>query len=153
MTASGRAALVDELKHLQTVARPQVIDAIADARAHGDLSENAEYHAAKEKQALIENRVAELSDRLSRIRIIDIASLSGNTVKFGASVTLLEEDSETEVEYQIVGEYETDVKKGKISINSPIGQALIGKTVHDVVEVVTPGGGKSYEILKVRFVS
>ena len=153
MTASGRAALVDELKHLKTVARPQVIAAIAEARAHGDLSENAEYHAAKEKQSLIENRVAELGDTLSRIEVIDISTLSGDVIKFGASVTLLDEDSEREVEYQIVGEYEADVKNGRISISSPIGRALIGKTVHDVVEVATPGGGKSYEILKVRFIS
>lgn len=151
MTAEGHAALEAEIKHLKTVERPRIIQAIAEARAHGDLSENAEYHAAKEQQSLNEARVADLEDKLSRADVIDVSKLSGKQVKFGAKVTLLDEDTEEKVVYQIVGEFEADVKKGKVSITSPIARALIGKSVKDVVEVSTPGGGKSYEILKIKF--
>ncbi|WP_144292624.1 transcription elongation factor GreA [Rhodoligotrophos appendicifer] len=151
MTANGHAALLDEVKHLKTVERPRIILAIQEARAHGDLSENAEYHAAKEQQAYMEARVAELEDKLSRAEIIDVSKLSGDTVKFGAIVTVVDEDTDEEAAYQIVGEFEADVKQGRISITSPIARALIGKGVGDTVEVNTPGGGKSYEILKVSY--
>ncbi len=151
MTAEGYAAVETELKHLKTVERPRIIAAIAEARAHGDLSENAEYHAAKEQQGLTEARVAELEDKLSRADVIDISKLSGNEVKFGATVTLIDEDTEAKVKYQIVGEVEADVKANKISITSPIARALIGKTKGDSVEVSTPGGGKCYEIMAVKF--
>ncbi|WP_137392397.1 transcription elongation factor GreA [Rhodoligotrophos defluvii] len=151
MTASGHVALLDEIKHLKTVERPRIIQAIQEARAHGDLSENAEYHAAKEQQSYMEARVAELEDKLSRAEVIDVSKLSGDTVKFGATVTLVDEDTDEEAAYQIVGDFEADVKQGKISISSPIARALIGKSVGDTVEVNTPGGGKSYEILKISF--
>ncbi len=151
MTADGYAALEAEIKHLKTVERPRIIQAIAEARGHGDLSENAEYHAAKEQQGLNEARVADLEDKLSRADVIDVSKLSGKQVKFGATVTLVDEDTEAKVRYQIVGEFEADVKESKISITSPIARALIGKTVGDSVEVSTPGGGKCYEILTVRF--
>ena len=151
MTADGYAAMEAEIRHLKTVERPRIIQAIADARAHGDLSENAEYHAAKEQQGLNEARVADLEDKLSRADVIDVSKLSGKQVKFGAIVTLVDEDTEEKVKYQIVGEFEADVKESKISITSPIARALIGKTVGDSVEVSTPGGGKCYEILTVRF--
>jgi transcription elongation factor GreA len=151
MTAVGHAAMMDEIKHLKTIERPRIIKLIEEARAHGDLSENAEYHAAKEQQGWIEARVAELEDKLSRAEIIDISKLSGKSVKFGAIVTVVDEDTDDEAEYQIVGEFEADVKSGKISITSPIARALIGKHEGDSVEVMTPGGGKSYEILRVRF--
>ena len=151
MTADGYAAMEAEIRHLKTVERPRIIQAIADARAHGDLSENAEYHAAKEQQGLNEARVADLEDKLSRADVIDVSRLSGKQVKFGATVTLVDEDTDEEVRYQIVGEFEADVKESKISITSPIARALIGKTVGDSVEVSTPGGGKCYEILTVQF--
>lgn len=151
MTAEGHAAMMIEVKHLKSVERPRIIKAIEEARAHGDLSENAEYHAAKEQQAWNEARVAELEDKLSRAEVIDITKLGGDTVKFGAKVTLVDEDTEEEAMYQIVGEFEADVKKGKISISSPIARALISKRKGDSVEVMTPGGGKSYEILKIAF--
>mgnify|MGYP005846396295 CR=1 FL=1 len=151
MTVAGHAAMVEELKHLKSVERPRIIAAISEARKHGDLSENAEYHAAKEQQGLNEARVAELEDTLARAEVIDISKLSGKTVKFGATVKLVDEDTEDEMTYQIVGDNEADVKQGKISISSPIARALIGKSAGDSVEVATPGGGKSYEILKVRF--
>lgn len=151
MTAAGHEAMEQELKHLKSVERPRIIAAISEARKHGDLSENAEYHAAKEQQGLNEARVAELEDTLARAEVIDVSKLSGKTVKFGATVKLVDEDTDEEVTYQIVGDNEADVKKGKISISSPISRALIGKTVGDSVEVATPGGGKSYEILKVQF--
>ncbi len=151
MTAAGHAAMHEEIKHLKSVERPRIIKAIAEARAHGDLSENAEYHAAKEQQAWNEARVAELEDKLSRAEVIDIASLSGDKVQFGATVKLVDEDTEREVTYQIVGDFEADVAKGKISISSPIARALIGKQAGDSVEVNTPGGGKSYEILSVSY--
>ena len=151
MTPEGFAALEAEIKHLKTVERPRIIKAIEEARSHGDLSENAEYHAAKEQQGWTEARVAELEDKLSRAEIIDITKLSGNTVMFGARVTLIDEETEDKTSYQIVGEFEADVKKGKISILSPIARALIGKKMGDSVEVNTPGGGKSYEIAKVAW--
>ena len=151
MTAEGHAALEVEIKHLKSVERPRIIKAIAEARAHGDLSENAEYHAAKEQQGMTEARVAHLEDQLSRADIIDVSKLSGKQVKFGATVTLVDEDTEKKVKYQIVGEVEADVKQSKISITSPIARALIGKSVGDTVEVATPGGGKCYEILTVKF--
>ncbi|MGA2638729.1 transcription elongation factor GreA [Methylocella sp.] len=151
MTAAGHLALEDELKRLQQIERPRIIQAIAEARSHGDLSENAEYHSAKEAQSLNEGRIAELEDKLSRAEVIDISKLSGSTVMFGATVTLVDEDTEEEKTYQIVGENEADVKSGRVSITSPTARALIGKRVGDSVEVNTPGGGKSYEILKVAF--
>ncbi len=151
MTAEGHAAIMDEIKHLKSVERPRIIKAIAAAREHGDLSENAEYHAAKEQQGWTEARVAELEDILSRAEVIDLSKLSGDTVKFGATVKLVDEDTDEKSTYQIVGDFEADVKSGKISISSPIARALIGKAVKDSVEVNTPGGGKSYEILKVSY--
>lgn len=151
MTAEGYAAVEAEIKHLKTVERPRIIAAIAEARAHGDLSENAEYHAAKEQQGITETRVAELEDKLSRADVIDVSKLSGSEVKFGATVTLIDEDTEQKVQYQIVGEVEADVKSSKISISSPIARALIGKSKGDTVEVATPGGGKCYEITAVKF--
>ena len=151
MTAEGHKALMEEIRHLKTVERERIIKAIAEARAHGDLSENAEYHAAKEQQAFNEARVAELEDKLSRAEVIDVSRLSGDKVQFGATVTLIDEDTEKEVTYQIVGDLEADVNKGKISISSPIARALIGKSEGDFVEVNTPGGGKSYEIVKVEY--
>jgi len=151
MTAEGHAALEAELKNLKSVERPAVIKAIAEARDHGDLSENAEYHAAKERQGFIEGRVLELEDMLGRAEVIDPKSLSGKTVKFGATVTVVDEDTEKEASYKIVGDQEADVAKGKISVSSPIARGLIGKEEGDVVEVNTPGGGRSWEILKVEF--
>ena len=151
MTAAGHIALQDEIKRLKSVERPRIIKAIAEARAHGDLSENAEYHAAKEQQGLTEARVAELEDKLSRAEVIDVSKLSGDRVVFGAMVTIVDEDTETESVYQIVGELEANVKDGRLSVSSPIARALIGKSVGDSVEVATPGGGKSYEILNVSF--
>jgi transcription elongation factor GreA len=152
MTVPGYAALEAELKRRQQEERPRIIQAISEARSHGDLSENAEYHAAKESQSLNEGRIAELEDKLSRAEVIDVTKLSGATVKFGATVTLVDEDTDEEKAYQIVGEAEADVKSGKVSITSPIARALIGKKVGDAVEVNTPGGGKSYEVLKVAFI-
>jgi len=151
MTAEGYRALEDEVQHLKMVERPQVIKMIAEARAHGDLSENAEYHAAKDRQAFIEGRVMDLEDKLSRAEIIEVSKLSGKTIKFGATVTLADEDTDTKVKYQIVGDLESDAKRGRISISSPIARALIGKTAGDTVEVAAPGGARSYEILKVQF--
>ena len=149
MTEHGYATMQEEVKFMKSEERPRIIRAIEEARAHGDLSENAEYHAAKEAQGWNETRIQELEDKLSRAEVIDPTKLSGETVKFGAKLTLIDEDSEAEVKYQIVGEFEADVKKGKISISSPIARALIGKKKGDTVEVNTPGGGRSYEIMKV----
>ncbi|WP_034993036.1 transcription elongation factor GreA [Beijerinckia mobilis] len=151
ITPEGYQALDKELKQRQQEERPRIIQAIAEARSHGDLSENAEYHAAKEAQSLNEGRIAELEDKLSRAEIIDASKLSGSTVMFGATVTLVDEDTEEEKVYKIVGETEADVKAGRVSISSPTARALIGKKIGDSVEVNTPGGGKSYEILKVAF--
>ena len=152
MTAVGYAKIEEEIKQLKTVERPQTIKAISEAREHGDLSENAEYHAAKERQSYIEGRVMELEDMISRANIIDVSALSGDTVKFGATVKLINEETDEEVTYQIVGEIEADVKEGRISITSPVARALIGKEPGDTVEVMTPGGGRSYEILDVGWV-
>ncbi len=151
MTSDGYNSLMDEVKHLKSVERPRIIRAIEEARAHGDLSENAEYHAAKEAQGWNETRVAELEDKISRADVIDVSKLSGDTVMFGAKVTLIDEDTEAKMVYQIVGDSEADVKKGRISISSPIARALIGKKKGDSVDVATPGGGKSYEIEKVNW--
>ncbi len=151
MTAEGHQAILAEIKHLKSVERPKIIKAIAEARAHGDLSENAEYHAAKEQQGLTEARVADLEDMVGRAEVIDVSKLSGENVVFGATVVLVDEDTDEESSYQIVGEFEADVKNGKLSITSPIARALIGKAVGDSVEVATPGGGKSYEVLEVKF--
>ena len=152
MTAAGYSTLEAELKHCQQVERPRIIQQITEARTHGDLSENAEYHAAKEQQSLNEGRIAELEDKLARADVIDVSKLSGSTVKFGATVRLIDEDTEAEKVFQIVGESEADVKSGKVSITSPTARALIGKQVGDSVEVNTPGGGKSYEILKIDYI-
>jgi len=151
MTADGYARLEEELRHLKGVARPEVIRAIAEAREHGDISENAEYHAARERQSFIEGRLAELEDKVSRAEIIDPATLSGKQVKFGAHVTLIDEDTDEKSVYQIVGEDEADIKAKRLAITSPLARALVGKSVGDQVEVVTPGGSKSYEISKVAF--
>lgn len=151
ITAGGFAALEVELKHRQQVERQRIIEAISEARALGDLSENAEYHAAKEAQSLNEGRIMELESLIGRADIIDVAKLGGDTIKFGATVTLIDDDTEEEKLYQIVGEPESDVKSGKVSIGSPIARALIGKKIGDSVQVNTPGGGKSYEVLNVVF--
>ncbi|HEX8570861.1 MAG TPA: transcription elongation factor GreA [Caulobacteraceae bacterium] len=151
MTAEGYRVLDEELKRLKSQERPNVIAAISEARSHGDLSENAEYHAAKERQGFIEGRIAELEDKISRAQVIDVSKLSGGQVKFGATVTVVDEDTEDEARYQIVGEHEADVKQGRISVTSPIARSLIGKEMGDVVEVNTPGGVKAYEILKVEW--
>jgi transcription elongation factor GreA len=152
MTAAGFKALEDEVNQLKNVERHEIIKAIAEARAHGDLSENAEYHAAKERQGFIEGRVMELEDQIGRAEVIDVSKLTGSTIKFGATVTLVDEDSDEKRKYQIVGDVESDVKHGRISLSSPIARALIGKGKGDTVEVSTPGGARSYEILKVEFV-
>jgi len=152
MTAEGYSALDEELKRLKTTERPAVIAAISEARAHGDLSENAEYHAAKERQGWIEGRIAEIEDKISRAQVIDVSRLSGASVKFGATVSLVDEDTEEDARYQIVGEHEADVRSGRISLSSPLSRAMIGKAVGDVVEVTTPGGIKAYEITKVEWV-
>ncbi|MBL6641563.1 MAG: transcription elongation factor GreA [PS1 clade bacterium] len=151
MTSGGYDALDIELKRLKGPERQRIIRAISEARAHGDLSENAEYHAAKEQQSHNEGRIMELEDVINRADVIDVASLTGKQVKFGATVKLIDEDTEAKVTYQIVGDYEADLEQGKISISSPIARALIGKSDGDSVEVNTPGGGKSYEILGVKF--
>jgi transcription elongation factor GreA len=151
MTAGGFARLEEELRHLKSTARPEVIRAIAEAREHGDLSENAEYHAARERQSFIEGRVAELEDKIARAEVIDVSSLNGSTVKFGATVTLVDEDTDAKTAYQLVGEMEADVKEGRLSITAPLARALIGKEVGDSVEVMTPAGSKAYEILKVQY--
>jgi len=152
MTATGFARLEEEYKRLKNVDRPEVIVAIAEARDHGDISENAEYHAARERQSFIEGRLAELEDKISRAEVIDPSTLSGKDVKFGATVTLADEETDEKATYQIVGEDEADIKDRRLSITSPLARALIGKKVGDSVEVSTPRGHKSYEIVKVRFV-
>jgi len=150
MTRAGAQALETELKHLKTVERPAIINAIAEAREHGDLSENAEYHSAKEKQSFIEGRVKELEGVISLADVIDPARMSG-AIKFGATVTLVDEDTDEEKTYQIVGEYEANIENGLLNIKSPIARALIGKEEGDSVEVRTPGGEKSYEVLKISY--
>ena len=151
MTAAGYSVLETELKHRQQVERPRIIQQITEARSHGDLSENAEYHAAKETQSHNEGRIAELEDKLARADVIDVSKLSGETIKFGATVTLVDEDTEKKTVWQIVGEVEADAKKGRISITSPLARALIGKKKGSTVEVNAPGGAKAYEITKVEW--
>jgi len=151
LTIKGFAALEEELKRRQQVERPRIIQAISEARALGDLSENAEYHAAKEAQSHNEGRILELESLISRAEVIDVTKLSGDRIKFGAIVKLVDEDTEEEKTYQIVGEPEADVHSGRVSVSSPIARALMGKTIGDTVEVTTPGGGKSYEVVGVRF--
>ena len=151
MTVEGHAALEAELKELKSNDRPEIIQAIAVAREHGDLSENAEYHAAKEKQGFIEGRIQELESKLGLAEVIDVTKMSGDTVKFGARVRIVNEDTDEESTYQIVGEDEANVKEGKISITSPLSRAMIAKEVGDVVEVIAPGGTKAYEILEVSY--
>ena len=151
MTAAGYAMLETELKHRQQVERPRIIQQITEARTHGDLSENAEYHAAKESQSLNEGRIAELEDKLARAEVIDVSKLSGDTIKFGATVTLIDEDTDKKQVWQLVGEPEADAKKGRISITSPLARALIGKTKGVSVEVVTPSGAKAYEVKKIEW--
>ena len=152
MTRTGFASMEEELKRLKGVERPAVIRLLEEARAHGDLSENAEYHAAKERQAFIESRVAELNSKVSRAQIIDTSTISGKTVKFGATVTVVDEDDDSEMKFQIVGEDEADIKKKRLSVGSPLARALIGKKVGDEVEVATPSGGKFFELLKVQYI-
>lgn len=151
MTVEGHRALDEELRRLKTEERPAVIQAIAEAREHGDLSENAEYHAAKERQSFIESRVAELEDKLARAQVIDSTKLSGSAVKFGCTVTVVDEDTDEKQVYKIVGDDESDVRSGKVSISSPMARALIGKELGDSVEVSAPGGVKSFEIIKVEW--
>ena len=151
MTQAGYTALETELKQRQSSDRPRIVEAIAEARAHGDLSENAEYHAAKEAQSHNEGRIAELEDKIARADIIDVSKLSGDTIKFGATVTLIDEDTDKKAIWQIVGETEADAKKGRISITSPLARALIGKKKGSTVEVNAPGGAKAYEITKVEW--
>jgi transcription elongation factor GreA len=152
MTGEGYNVLDEELRLLKTQDRPSVIAAIGEARAHGDLSENAEYHAAKERQGWIEGRIAEIEDKMARAQVIDVSKLSGKQVKFGATVTVVDEDTEDEARYQIVGEHEADIKRGRLALTSPLARGMIGKESGDVVEVATPNGIKAYEILKVEWV-
>jgi transcription elongation factor GreA len=151
MTAVGFNRLQDELKRLKSVDRPAIIRQIAEARDHGDLSENAEYHAARERQGFVEGRVLELEDKIARAEIIDVSKLSGKVVKFGATVTLEDEETEEKVVYQIVGEDEADIGQRRLSVTSPLARALIGKTIGESVEVTTPRGARSYEVVKVAF--
>ncbi len=152
MTGPGLQRLTDELRQLKAEERPSIIRQIAEARSHGDLSENAEYHAARERQSFIEGRIAELEEIVGSVEVIDPSSLSGDHVKFGAHVRLVDEETEKESAYQIVGVYEADIKDGKLSISSPLAKALIGKKVGDTVSVPAPGGDRSYEILGVKFI-
>ena len=151
MTPEGLAQLEDELRRLRHDERPAVIRAIAEAREHGDLSENAEYHAARERQGFIEGRLAELEAIISRAEVIDVSKLSGDVVRFGASVALADMDTDEESNYRLVGSHEADIGKGRISVTSPLGRALIGKTIGDTVEVTTPRGSKAYEVVKVSY--
>ena len=153
MTPAGHKALSEEYRQRTSEGRPQIVAAISEARAHGDLSENAEYHAAKEQQSLNEGRIKELESLLALAEIVDVTKLSGSTVKFGATVKIVDEDTEKEVKYMIVGDAEADASKGRISISSPIARAMIGKSKGDSVEVPAPGGTRSYEILDVKFVA
>ena len=151
MTTAGFNRLQEDLKHLKGSERPAVIRAIAEAREHGDLSENAEYHAARDRQSFIEGQIGEIEDRISRADVIEPSKLSGGSVKFGATVTLIDEDTDEKVKYQLVGEFEANINAGLLSITSPLARALIGKQVGDNIEVTTPGGSKAYEVLKVEF--
>lgn len=152
MTVAGHAALIEELQRRTGQERPAIIEAISEARAHGDLSENAEYHAAKEQQSHNEGRIMELETMLAMADIIDVTKLSGSTIKFGATVTIVDEDTDEEKTYQIVGDPEADASAGRISISSPIARALIGKSVGDSIEVAAPGGSRAYEVLKIAFI-
>ena len=152
ITPEGKTLVEDELKNRKAIERPRIINSIAEARAHGDLSENAEYHAAKEEQSHNETKIMELEDTLSRAEVIDPSLLSGDEIKFSATVLIVDEETDVESEYKIVGEVEADFKSGKISIQSPLARSLIGKSTGDSVEVNTPRGGKSYEILKVKYI-
>ncbi len=151
MTAAGYQRLEAELKNLRSVERPAVIADIAEARSHGDLSENAEYHAAREKQSFIEGRILDLEDKVSRADIIDTTKMSGKVIRFGAFVRVVDEETDQEQEFQIVGEYEADIEKGLLAINAPLPRALLGKTIGDSVEVKTPKGSKTYEVLDVFY--
>lgn len=151
MTAPGLQRLEEELRQLKSVERPAIIRAIAEARSHGDLSENAEYHAARERQSFIEGRIGELEEIVSSAEVIDPSSLSGDAVKFGAHIRLIDEETEKESSYQIVGMHEADIKLGRLSVSSPLAKALIGKKVGDTVSVPAPGGDRSYEILEIRY--
>jgi len=151
MTVAGHARLEEEIKHLKSVERPAIIEAIAEARSHGDLSENAEYHAARERQSFIEGRIVELEDKLSRADVIDTSKMSGDVVKFGAFVKVVDEDTDKEQSFQIVGEYEADIDKGMLALTAPLPRALIGKAVGDSVEVTTPKGAMAYEVLEVSY--
>src|SRR5438445_10303142 len=151
MTVDGYNHLQEELKRLKTVERPSVVRASAEARTHGDLAENAEYHAARERQSFIEGRLAELEDKIARAEVIDVSKLSGSVVKFGATVTLADEETDEEQTFRIVGEDEADIKDGRLSVTSPLARGLIGKGQGDSVEVSTPRGAKSYEIVTVAF--
>ncbi|WP_147162317.1 transcription elongation factor GreA [Pararhodospirillum oryzae] len=151
MTPVGLARLEEELRNLKLVERPAVIAAISEAREHGDLSENAEYHAARERQSFIEGRIKELEDIVSRAEVIDITKMSGKTVRFGATVTVADDDTDEEMTYQIVGAHEANLKEGRISVHSPIAKALIGKNLGDSIEVKAPGGSKFYEVVAVKF--
>ena len=152
LTSQGLAKLEDELSRLKSTERPNVIKAIEEARAHGDLSENAEYHAAREKQSFIEGRIKELEDKTSRAEVIDVSKLSGDTIKFGATVELLDEDTDIQNKYQIVGVDESDVQKGLLPLNAPLAKSLIGKKAGETLEVKTPRGEKYYKILKISYV-
>ena len=152
MTGEGFASLKEELRWRQQEERPRIIEAISEARSHGDLSENAEYHAAKEAQSLNEGRVNELEDYIARAEVIDVSKLTGDKIKFGATVVLVDEDTEEKKTYRIVGDQEADVKSGRISISSPIARALIGKEVGDAIEVNAPGGARGYEIVQLQFI-
>jgi transcription elongation factor GreA len=151
MTAEGYEWLREELKHLKSVDRPAIIRAIAEAREHGDLAENAEYHAARDRQSFIEGRVIELEDKVARAEVIDVSKLSGSVIKFGARVTLADEETDEEQTFQIVGEDEADISRGRLSVTSPLARALIGKGEGDSVEVTTPRGTKSYEVVALAF--
>ena len=151
MTAEGYARLETELKRLKTVERPDVIKSLSAASEHGDLAENAEYHAARERQSFIEGRVRELEDKLSRAEVIDVSKLSGKDVKFGATVTLADEETDEKKTYQLVGADEADVNNGRLSITSPVARALIGRGIGDSVHVNTPNGGRSYEVIKINY--
>jgi transcription elongation factor GreA len=151
MTGDGLAQLEDELRRLRSEERPAVIRAIADAREHGDLSENAEYHAARERQSFIEGRIVELDDIISRAQVIDTSTLSGDVIRFGATVRLSDEDTEEEATYRIVGSHEADAGAGLLSVTSPLGKALIGRTLGDIVEVKTPRGSRSYEVVQIAY--
>src|SRR5229473_7309517 len=151
MTAGGYARIQEELKRLKSIDRPAVIRAIAEARTHGDIAENAEYHAARERQSFIEGRLAELEDKIVRAEVIDVSKLSGSAVKFGATVTLADEETDEEQTFQIVGQDEADITQGRLSVTSPLARALIGKKIGESVEVTTPRGAKSYELVTVAY--